>query len=225
MGSATEDGAAVLPCYEEVRSPYSSVMASLLRHLEGGVRWVPHPTKIPFGSASGLMYRTGAQSKRELKRGLLENRWVILQLPGRCDLVRPRDYQAKSELVPVQVVSEARDIWVFKGEAYSALAGLTCGDVLALINKQENLRRRQLDNAHALQAMTEARPQSRQPLTKDVKLAVWQRDGGRCVACGKNENLEFDHLIPFSKGGANTVRNIQLLCETCNRSKGASFEH
>ena len=56
-------------------------------------------------------------------------------------------------------------------------------------------------------------------LTQDVKDKVWNRDGGKCVECGSNENLEFDHIIPFSKGGANTYRNIQLLCEKCNRSK------
>lgn len=37
------------------------------------------------------------------------------------------------------------------------------------------------------------------------------------------ENLEFDHIIPHSKGGANTYRNIQLLCEPCNRSKSAKI--
>ena len=56
-------------------------------------------------------------------------------------------------------------------------------------------------------------------VTQDVKDKVWNRDGGICVQCGNNENLEFDHIIPFSKGGSNTYRNIQLLCQTCNREK------
>jgi len=53
----------------------------------------------------------------------------------------------------------------------------------------------------------------------EVKDRVWNRDGGKCRECGSNENLEYDHIIPFSKGGANTERNIQLLCESCNRKK------
>lgn len=59
----------------------------------------------------------------------------------------------------------------------------------------------------------------REPIPQDVQDAVWRRDEGRCVKCGSQENLEFDHIIPFSKGGSNTVRNLQLLCEKCNRSK------
>ena len=45
----------------------------------------------------------------------------------------------------------------------------------------------------------------------------------KCVQCSSNENLEFDHIIPHSKGGNNTYRNIQLLCEPCNRSKSAKI--
>ena len=60
-------------------------------------------------------------------------------------------------------------------------------------------------------------------ITQTVKDKVWNRDGGKCVECGSNENLEFDHIIPHSKGGANTYRNIQLLCEPCNRSKSAKI--
>ena len=56
-------------------------------------------------------------------------------------------------------------------------------------------------------------------IPQDVKNAVWQRDGGKCVQCGATSYLEFDHIIPHTKGGANTVANIQLLCRSCNLKK------
>jgi len=52
-----------------------------------------------------------------------------------------------------------------------------------------------------------------------VKEIVWNRDKQRCVNCMSTDNLEFDHIIPVSKGGSNSVNNIQLLCLTCNRRK------
>jgi hypothetical protein len=58
-------------------------------------------------------------------------------------------------------------------------------------------------------------------IPQDVKIEVAARDGGRCRQCGSNNELHFDHVIPWSKGGPNTVGNIQLLCGTCNRRKGA----
>lgn len=60
----------------------------------------------------------------------------------------------------------------------------------------------------------------RQHISDEEQIFVWNRDRGRCVKCDSNENLEFDHIIPLSKGGSNTARNIQLLCQTCNRAKG-----
>lgn len=56
-------------------------------------------------------------------------------------------------------------------------------------------------------------------LSQEVKQAVWQRDGGKCVECGAEDYLEFDHIIPVAKGGANTAENIQLLCRRCNLKK------
>ena len=53
----------------------------------------------------------------------------------------------------------------------------------------------------------------------NVKKEVWQRDGGRCVKCGSEDELEFDHIIPVSKGGSDRAKNLQLLCKSCNRSK------
>jgi hypothetical protein len=63
----------------------------------------------------------------------------------------------------------------------------------------------------------------RKPLPRDVLMFVWQRDQGRCVYCGSQERLEYDHIIPWADGGSDTARNLQLLCETCNRRKGRSI--
>jgi HNH endonuclease len=63
----------------------------------------------------------------------------------------------------------------------------------------------------------------RRPIPSAVKREVWRRDEGKCTRCGGREQLEYDHIIPVSKGGSNTARNIELLCEQCNRSKSASI--
>jgi 5-methylcytosine-specific restriction endonuclease McrA len=62
----------------------------------------------------------------------------------------------------------------------------------------------------------------REPIPEHVRLFVWRRDKGQCVRCGSRERLEFDHIIPVVAGGSSTERNIQLLCESCNRSKSAT---
>ena len=59
----------------------------------------------------------------------------------------------------------------------------------------------------------------------EVKVMVWKRDKGRCVKCGSNTNLHYDHIIPFSKGGASdSPDNIQLLCSSCNLKKKDNIE-
>jgi hypothetical protein len=58
-------------------------------------------------------------------------------------------------------------------------------------------------------------------IPQDVKIQVTVRDNGMCVQCGSVEDIHFDHMIPWSKGGSNSVNNIQLLCGPCNRRKGA----
>ena len=49
------------------------------------------------------------------------------------------------------------------------------------------------------------------------------RDGGRCVRCGSQQELQYDHIIPLSRGGADTAENLQLLCAPCARAKGDSI--
>lgn len=56
-------------------------------------------------------------------------------------------------------------------------------------------------------------------ISEKTKRFVRKRDKGRCVECGSIKNLEFDHVIPYSKGGKNTANNLRLRCRKCNRIK------
>jgi len=57
-------------------------------------------------------------------------------------------------------------------------------------------------------------------IPSEVKLEVWRRDRGQCILCGKQDNLHFDHDVPFSKGGSSLVaNNIRLLCARHNLIK------
>lgn len=56
-------------------------------------------------------------------------------------------------------------------------------------------------------------------IPRDVRQRVWARDGGRCVECGATQYLEFDHIVPVSRGGNNGEKNVQLLCRGCNGAK------
>ena len=51
----------------------------------------------------------------------------------------------------------------------------------------------------------------------EVRQKVWKRDNGRCIKCGRKEKLQFDHIIPVSKGGDYSAENTQILCQECKR--------
>ena len=55
------------------------------------------------------------------------------------------------------------------------------------------------------------------------KRTAYERQNGICPICGKHyeiEEMEGDHIIPWSKGGKTTIDNLQMLCKKCNREKG-----
>jgi 5-methylcytosine-specific restriction endonuclease McrA len=56
-------------------------------------------------------------------------------------------------------------------------------------------------------------------ISQQVRSEVWNRDGGKCVECGSTFYLEYDHIIPLSRGGATSANNLQLLCRGCNSRK------
>ena len=131
----------------------------------------------------------------------------------------------------LQPVESDRTWWLYSGVFYVTKEDLKSADVAVLANEGENHKRLKLEKAYALQAMREefekgnetANRKGREPIPQEVKLMVWQRDGGRCVDCQSQDDLEFDHVIPLAMGGSNTERNLQLLCAVCNRRKGATL--
>lgn len=60
----------------------------------------------------------------------------------------------------------------------------------------------------------------RRIIPTEIKLEVWKRDSGKCVTCGAGDELHFDHILPFSKGGTSIkTENVQLLCARHNLQK------
>jgi 5-methylcytosine-specific restriction endonuclease McrA len=66
----------------------------------------------------------------------------------------------------------------------------------------------------------------RKAVPPGLRFDVLVRDKFRCRACGvgaKEARLEIDHIIPVSKGGLTTLKNLQVLCRSCNRGKSAKL--
>lgn len=127
---------------------------------------------------------------------------------------------------PVTVMNATdRRYWMYRDRFYWEDEQLEPGDVAALVYERERRNRRRLERARQLMhARGEAAtPAGRAGIPLDVRRAVWERDGGRCVACGAQFELQFDHVIPVALGGGSSAANLQVLCGRCNRRKGASL--
>lgn len=123
-------------------------------------------------------------------------------------------------------------LWAFRGGIYVVRqpeGEQAIGPEVAVLLVKRYVLRRDRDHrkihreVETLENLEKIESSSREAIPEAVRLFVWQRDKGRCVKCGSQQHLEFDHIIPVSRGGSNTERNIQLLCELCNRSKGATI--
>jgi 5-methylcytosine-specific restriction endonuclease McrA len=64
----------------------------------------------------------------------------------------------------------------------------------------------------------------RKSKNKNFRVSLWQRTHGRCWYCGvkiKYKDLILEHQEPFSKGGADSKRNLVPACAPCDKLKGA----
>lgn len=77
------------------------------------------------------------------------------------------------------------------------------------------------NRARMLLQADRAPAQRREAIPREMKRAVYDRDGGKCQECGSSFDLQYDHVIPVALGGATSLDNLQLLCSACNLAKGA----
>ena len=62
----------------------------------------------------------------------------------------------------------------------------------------------------------------------NTRMRVARRDNYTCQHCGKHladSEIEFDHIIPVSRGGSSDEHNLRLTCRTCNRRKSDHVDH
>jgi hypothetical protein len=126
-----------------------------------------------------------------------------------------RDHGGAAELVKVYEKIHA-GIWVYNGvfrlvDAWQQVSG---------VRSVFKFRLELLDEDYTFQMKPAGDIDHNRLIPSSVKLEVWRRDKGRCVQCGSQDNLHFDHIIPYSKGGSSLVaENIQLLCARHNLAK------
>jgi HNH endonuclease len=197
--------------------------------------------RLSLDSQSALSSRRMAQSNRklldverkygmwQLKQPLRPTRYYFgtetkpYRSLGKREYVKALELQAR-EAVKVHS-HNGKTWWWFRKQVYVDRDNLTSQDVTALALQMQRAKDEALEVAHAEMRGEEAVEAAgrRQPMPEHVRHEVWRRDQGRCVDCGSRERLEFDHIIPISKGGSNTARNIELRCEPCNRRKAAEI--
>lgn len=126
-------------------------------------------------------------------------------------------------VTPLRLILDNKTYWMFKSRFYKDTENLDEDSVRALLLSRQQLRQDRINRAKTITAAPEIDTKiKRNVIPDDVKMIVWQRDKGRCVKCEAQIELQFDHIIPITMGGASTPENLQILCGKCNRSKGKS---
>lgn len=149
------------------------------------------------------------------------------------EVVKPKLLKLQEKIKENQPLRILRDsleygehAYLYKDAIYKFDRDYSDEEILLQILDFEDKERRKFERLKRKLDLTQQvdKAPKREIIPEEVRIAVWRRDEGKCSKCGSRKNLEYDHIIPISKGGSNTVRNIELLCEECNRKKKDHIE-
>src|SRR6187431_3306732 len=99
--------------------------------------------------------------------------------------------QATEPVALVHDGSRQRTWWMFRDEIYWEEEGLDATQVKALALERLTKKDRRISRAVALMEQAATFTSGREPIPDDVRVFVWNRDGGTCVRCQSRERLEF----------------------------------
>jgi hypothetical protein len=102
------------------------------------------------------------------------------------------------------------------------------GDLVAVLDRVLDLAIERLEQrkhgGRQKRRMARKRAMDSRHIAAHVRQAVWERDGGHCTFVGTNgrrcparDHLEFDHAVPFARGGEATAANLRLRCRAHNQ--------
>lgn len=118
-----------------------------------------------------------------------------------------------------EVFAFRKQLFIVKYESGSESSEEAILRIKKMVLVEEQKRKKLKREVEALEGLAVAEKMKRSAIPDIVKLIVYERDEGKCVRCGSNISIQFDHIIPVAKGGSNTAENIQILCQRCNLEK------
>ncbi|BDD01689.1 HNH endonuclease [Persicobacter psychrovividus] len=91
-----------------------------------------------------------------------------------------------------------------------------------LVNQAEGEYLRTINHRYPLPSIIKLKNYVNVPFQKVIlsKPNIFKRDNHQCVYCDETKDLTLDHLIPRSKGGPSTWKNLVTACKRCNAKKG-----
>ncbi|MQC17313.1 MAG: HNH endonuclease [Chloroflexi bacterium] len=143
---------------------------------------------------------------------------VLVRLKRRAYAAVSRRVEAEGAAVLAD--DRGRTLWATADGYFWDDDELEAEEVALLVWDRARRQEARIDRLRTVRATEEAVTGARRErIPDDTRLFVWQRDGGCCVRCGAEDDLQFDHLIPVARGGGNAAENVQILCGSCNRAK------